>query len=109
MDGSSKNTVVDGVLFRPVSLSVALSEFPVLIYEMVCRKTRIFPLSSANGLYGVKIFGMNNKMWTLRTEDYTKCLNITRKINSPDIFPSSFETTLDIIKSFIAVEFAGRV
>jgi len=109
MDGSSKNSVVDGVLFRPVSLSYALSEFPVLIYDMICRRVHINPISTANGLYGVKIFGRNNKIWTLRTEDYDKCLNITRKFSSSALFPSSIESTLEIVKSFISVEFAGRV
>ena len=109
MDGSSKNHKTNGVLFRPVSLSQALDQFTPMIYDMLSKRARVTTNSAADGIYSILVYGREGRFWTLRQEDYDKCLAIARKIVSPCLFPSSPQTTLEIIRSYIKVVFAGRV
>ena len=108
MDGTSKDRIVNGSLFRPVSLSMALDQFTPMIYDMICRRVRIVSNAAATGVYSILVYGREGRFWAVRPEDYDKCLVITRKFTDPNIFPSSIATTLDIIRSYIAVEFAER-
>ena len=108
MDGSPKTNRVNGALFRPVSLSQALDQFVPLIYDMICRKTMTTTHSACDGVFSVLIYGREGRFWTLRTEDYEKCLSITRKFTQPILFPSSPQTTIEQIKTLVSVEFADR-
>lgn len=108
MDGSFNNRMVGGELFRLVSLSQALERFVPLIFALITRKITIFTDSSAEGLNTVIIKSWDGRNWILRVEDYEKCLKIVEKFSTPITFPSSIETTLGQIESYIKVEFFGR-
>ena len=107
MDGSSKDKKVNGALFRPVNLLQALDQFTPLIYDMVMRKTRIMPNSASDGIFAVLVYGMEGRFWTLRTEDYEKCLNIVRKFSTPLAFQSQ-NVIIEQIKAYITAEFSER-
>jgi hypothetical protein len=109
MDGTSNDNKKKGSLYRLASLSQALDQYAPMILDMISRKARVTTHSGADGIYDIIIYGREGRFWTLKNEDYDKCLSIARKFSSPVLFPSSPESTLDVIRSYISVEFAGRV
>jgi hypothetical protein len=105
MDGTSKNGKVGGKLFRPVSQSQALDQFTPLIYDMLSRKVRIIPNAAADGIHSIVVYGRESRFWTLRTEDYDKCLKIVRRFTYPSPFNITPRVIIEQIRSYIAVEF----
>jgi len=109
MDGTSYDNKKQGKLYRPVSLSQALDQLAPMILDMISRKARVTTHSGADGIYDVMVYGREGRFWALKLVDYDKCLSIARRFSSPVLFPSNPESTLDVIRSYILVEFAGRV
>lgn len=108
MDGSSKNSFNKNELFRPASLSQALDQYVPMIYDMVLRKARVTTSRTVEGPTAVLVYGREGRFWTVRVEDYDKCLSITRKFSNVVLFPSSPQTLIEQIRVLVSVEFTGR-
>jgi hypothetical protein len=111
VDGSPKDQVVDGRLFRPASLARALEEYPSIVQWLLKANTKVSFQSSANGVGFVSVRDPDDPgRWRhLCTSDYVKCVDVVRSLGYTPIFIS--EPMADInsrIRALLEVQFANR-
>lgn len=109
MDGTTKDSIKSGILFRPVSQNYAVNNFVPLVIELsksvLSPSPDIIPIKSGDGLVEIVVRG--KKKWQIRIEDYDKCVNIVFKI-SKSIFRSWNEGYEETVRMYIRQEFSDR-
>lgn len=108
MDGTTKDAMRDGRLFRPASLSYALENFPLIIQEMARKKVSVIPIAAADGTYEVVVSLKNGRRLSLRREDYDKCVSILIKLRNQLPFPSDPRSYIEQARLLVGVEFSDR-
>lgn len=108
MDGTSKDYLRTGRLFRPASRTYAKSVFPNMILAMARKTVFVSALKAADGCHEIVVSTYQGFVWNVRLEDYDKCLSILLKLGPAPAFPSNPEGYIDQIRNLIEVEFSDR-
>lgn len=110
MDGTTKDTVANGQLFRDGSLSRVLEEYPHVVLAIL-RGSRTV---RERGCDGVEYFVMSEPgrpeaAHRVRRVDFERCVKVAKRIGTTQIFRSEPRAdTFDRIRAHLRVEFADR-
>jgi hypothetical protein len=108
VDGTTKDSVKRGRLFRLASQKYAVETFPAMIVEMSKKKASIHPIEAADGLHEVVVRSYSGPTWNVRYEDYLKCLSVLERLGPGPAFPSHPDGYLEQAKLLVEVEFSDR-
>ena len=110
MDGTTKDTLSGGRLFRLASLSQVLAEYPDVVLA-VLRGSRTARESGPDGHEYFVLYepGKPESGHKLRREDFIRCVSVAKKLGSAQIFRSEpRQDTYARIRAYLQVEFADR-
>jgi len=108
VDGTTKDLIRHGRLFRPSSQKYAVETFPAMIVAMSKKKVSIHPIEGADGLHEIVVRNYFGPSWSLRPDDYQKCLSVLEKLGLVPAFPSNPEGYFEQAKLLVEVEFSDR-
>lgn len=109
MDGTTKDNVSNGRLFRPASLAQVLDEYPDVVLAIL-RGSRV----ASEGVGDQKVYtlyepGKPEASHQLRQQDFERCVAVAKRLGSTQIFRSEPRAdTYDRIRAHLRVEFADR-
>lgn len=109
MDGTTKDNIADGRLFRPASLSQVLDEYPHVVLAIL-RGSRVAAEGSGESkVYILYEAGKPEATHRLRHQDFERCVAVAKKLGAAQIFRSEPRAdTFDRIRAHLRVEFADR-
>lgn len=110
MDGSTKDQISNGQLFRDAALPRVLDEYPHVVLAIL-RGSRV---TRERGRDGVEYFvmeepGKPESKHRLRRTDFERCVRVAKKLGTAQVFRSEPRAdTFDRIRAHLRVEFADR-
>lgn len=110
MDGTTKDTLSDGKLFRLGSLSQVLAEYPDVVLAIL-RGSRTMREHDPDGREHFILYepGKPEARHKLRRQDFERCVSVAKKLGSVQIFRSEpRQDTYAKIRAYLQVEFADR-
>ncbi len=111
MDGTTRDRIVEGSLFREASLSHVLKAYPQAVLSIMATGRQITHHTDAEGreFYTIRRTGRPEVNMSLRAVDFERCLAVARKIQLPRLFRSSpHEEVVARIQAYLRVEFSDR-
>lgn len=110
MDGTTKDNIVGGRLFRPGSMSQVLAEYPDVVLAIL-RGSRTMRERDPDGheFFVLSEPGKPEASHKLRRQDFERCVSVAKKLGSVQIFRSEPRSdTYSRIRAYLQVEFADR-
>lgn len=109
MDGTTKDNVSNGRLFRPGSLAQVLEEYPHVVLSIL-RGSRVASEGAGEQrVYTLYEPGKPEASHRLRQQDFERCVAVAKRLGSVQIFRSEPRAdTFDRIRAHLKVEFADR-
>ena len=110
MDGSLGDRVTQDRLFRPVTLTYAVNNYPRLIYRLKQRRLKIFKTTIISGKRFFRIRDSINKheAWDVLEEDFNRCKSIVEEVEIRT-FPSDTQEIVEKrIEALVRVSFSDR-
>lgn len=110
MDGTSRDRLSGGQLFREASLETVLSAYPDVVLCIIrgARATReVGP--DGQEYFLLREPGKPELAREMRREDFVRCVTVAKKLGTVPLFRSSPPSeTYDRIRAYLRVEFADR-
>ena len=109
LDGTTKDNVSGGRLFRLAPMSQVLDEYPHVVLSII-RGSRIAAEDSGDQrVYTLYVPGKPEASHRLRQQDFERCVSVAKKFGRTRIFRSEPDSdVLDRIRAHLRVEFADR-
>lgn len=110
MDGTTKDNLSEGRLFRLGSLSQVLAEYPDIVLAIL-RGSRTTRERDPDGHEFFVLYepGKPEARHKLRRQDFERCVSVAKKLGSVQLFRSEPRSdTYAKIRAYLKVEFADR-
>lgn len=111
MDGTANDRFANDRLFRPAALNRVLEEYPNIVILLAKAAARVTFQKSADGVKYVVVLALSDPQtkYQLRVDDYSRCVDVARKMGQFPIFPTEpISNIISRIQALLSVEFADR-
>jgi hypothetical protein len=110
LDGTTKDSMYRGKLFRKASIHTAINDYPIIVFRLLKNDYKVSIQRAADGISCVLLYDLKrHDDVRLRLEDFEKVKNVVEKYGDINKFPTfSDSDIMNGIVALIAIEFSDR-